>query len=150
MKLHDLMPNEGARKKGKRKGQGISAGQGKTGGRGTKGEGSRSGTGGAVYRQGGNLPFYRRLPFMRGEGFTPPFQVEYNEINLDQLERFAANTVVSPDVLAEAGMLHNKKNPVVLMGRGEVTVALTIQVQRVTKSARAKIEAAGGKIELIA
>ena len=150
MKLHDLMPNEGARKKGKRKGQGISAGQGKTGGRGTKGEGSRSGTGGAVYRQGGNLPFYRRLPFMRGEGFTPPFQVEYNEINLDQLERFAANTVVSPDVLAEAGMLHNKKNPVVLMGRGEITVALTIQVQRVTKSARAKIEAAGGKIELIA
>jgi large subunit ribosomal protein L15 len=149
MKLHDLMPNPGSRKSPKRKGQGPSAGQGKTAGRGTKGEGSRSGTGGHLYRQGGNLPFYRRLPFIRGEGFTPPNQVEYNEVNLEQLEKFSAGTEITPEMLAEANMLHNDRNPVVVLGRGEVTVPLTIKVQRITKSARAKIEAAGGKVELI-
>lgn len=149
MKLHDLIPNEGSRKAPKRKGQGPSAGQGKTAGRGTKGEGSRSGTGGNLYRQGGNLPFYRRLPFMRGEGFTPPHQVEYNEINLEQLEKFSAGTEITHELLAEENMLHKDKNPVVVLGRGEVTVALTIKVQRITKSARAKIEAAGGTVELI-
>jgi large subunit ribosomal protein L15 len=149
MKLHDLIPNEGSRKAPKRKGQGPSAGQGKTAGRGTKGEGSRSGTGGNLYRQGGNLPFYRRLPFMRGEGFTPPNRVEYNEVNLEQLEKFTAGTEITPELLAEANMLHNDRNPIVVLGRGDVTVALTIKVQRITKSARAKIEAAGGKVELI-
>lgn len=149
MKLHDLMPNEGAKKKPKRKGIGISAGQGKTAGRGTKGEGARSGTGGNLYRQGGNLPFYRRLPFMRGEGFTPPNRVEFNEVNLEQLERFPADTEVTPELLAQAGMLHKVKNPVVVLGRGDLKVALTVKVQRVSKSAKAKIEAAGGKVELI-
>jgi large subunit ribosomal protein L15 len=114
------------------------------------GEGSRSGTGGNLYRQGGNLPFYRRLPFIRGEGFTPPNQVEYNEINVDQLDKFQAGTEITPELLAEANMLHKNSNPVVVMGRGELSVALTIKVQRVTKSAQAKIEAAGGKVELIA
>jgi large subunit ribosomal protein L15 len=85
MKLHDLVPNPGSKKNKKRVGRGISAGQGKTAGRGTKGEGARSGQGGKAYRQGGNLPFYRRLPFMRGQGFTPRNQVTYNEVNLDQL-----------------------------------------------------------------
>lgn len=150
MKLNDLMPNEGAKKVGKRKGHGISAGQGKTAGRGTKGLGARAGSGGHLYRQGGNLPFFRRLPFIRGEGFTPPAQVEYNEINLDQLARFQAGSVVSPDVLNEAKLLHKPGNPVVVLGRGEISVALTVKAQRVSKSARAKIEAAGGKIELIA
>lgn len=150
MKLHDLMPNEGAKKVGKRKGHGISAGQGKTAGRGTKGLGARAGSGGHLYRQGGNLPFFRRLPFMRGEGFTPPSRVEFNIVNLDQLARFQAGSVISPVTLAEAKMLHKPGNPVAILGRGEVTVALTIQVQRVTDSARAKIESAGGKIELIA
>ena len=84
MKLHDLVPNVGSKKNRKRVGRGISAGQGKTAGRGTKGAGSRSGEGGHMYRQGGNLPFFRRLPFIRGEGFTPPNQVFYNEVNLDQ------------------------------------------------------------------
>jgi len=149
MKLHDLMPNEGAKKERKRKGQGISAGQGKTAGRGTKGEGARSGTGGNLYRQGGNLPFYRRLPFMRGEGFTPPHQVDYNEISLEQLERFPAGSEITPEVLAQANLLHKTSNPVVVLGNGEITVPLTLKVQRVTKGARAKIEAAGGKIELI-
>jgi len=150
MKLHDLMPNEGARKAPKRKGRGISAGQGKTAGRGTKGQGSRAGSGGNLYRQGGNLPFYRRLPFMRGEGFTPPNQVEYNEINLDQLDRFESGSVVTVEGLREANLLHKSGNPVALLGRGEVKVALTVQVQRVTKSAREKIEAAGGSVEIVA
>jgi large subunit ribosomal protein L15 len=150
MKLNDLMPNEGAKKVGKRKGHGNAAGQGKTAGRGTKGQGSRAGTGGNLYRQGGNLPFFRRLPFIRGEGFTPPMQVEYNEINLDQLGRFQAGSVVSQVTLTEARLLHQPKNPVAILGRGEVKVALTVQVARISKSAKAKIEAAGGKIELIA
>ncbi len=150
MKLHDLVPNPGARKAHKRKGQGQAAGQGKTAGRGTKGEGARRGQGGHLYRQGGALPFYRRLPFIRGEGFTPPNQVEYNEINLEQLARFPAGTEVTPDVLAEHKMLHKAKNPVVILGRGEIDVALTLRVQRVTKSAREKIEAAGGSVEIIA
>jgi len=150
MKLHDLMPNEGAKKEPKRKGHGISAGQGKTSGRGTKGLGARAGSGGHLYRQGGNLPFFRRLPFMRGEGFTPPAQIEYNEVNIDQLARFEKGSVVTPAVLAEAKLLHKPGNPVAVLGRGELAVGLTVQVQRVTKSARAKIEKAGGKIELIA
>jgi large subunit ribosomal protein L15 len=150
MKLHDLRPNEGARKAPKRKGHGIAAGQGKTAGRGTKGQGSRAGSGGNLYRQGGNLPFYRRLPFMRGEGFTPPNQVEFNEINIDQLDRFEAGSVISRETLRDAKLLHKNGNPVALLGRGEVKVALTVQVQRVTKSAREKIEAAGGTVEIVA
>src|SRR3990172_8140876 len=117
MKLNDLVPNVGAKKERKRVGRGISAGQGKTSGKGTKGQGSRSGEGGHLYRQGGNLPFYRRLPFMRGEGFTPPNQVEYNEVNLSQLAaKFEAKSVVTPEALAEANMLHKPDNPVVILG----------------------------------
>lgn len=149
MKLNDLMPNEGAKKERKRKGHGISAGQGKTAGRGTKGQGSRSGEGGNLYRQGGNLPFYRRLPFMRGEGFTPPNQVTYTEINLERLAAFSAGSEITPETLVEADLLRNPENPVVILGRGEVSVPLTVRVQRVTKSAKAKIEAAGGRVELI-
>lgn len=151
MKLNDLVPNEGAKKDRKRVGRGISAGKGKTSGKGTKGQSSRSGEGGNIYRQGGNLPFYRRLPFMRGEGFTPPNQVEYNEVNLSQLAaKFEADSLVTPEVLAELNMLHKPANPVVILGRGDIEYALTVRVQRVSKGARAKIEAAGGKVEIIA
>lgn len=151
MKLNDLVPNEGAKKDRKRVGRGISAGQGKTSGRGTKGQSSRSGSGGNIYRQGGNLPFYRRLPFMRGEGFTPPNQVEYNEVNLSQLAaKFEADSLVTPEILAELNMLHKPANPVVILGRGDIEYALTVRVQRVSKGARTKIEAAGGKVEIIA
>ena len=149
MKLNDLMPNEGARKERKRKGQGISAGQGKTAGRGTKGQASRTGEGGHLYRQGGNLPFYRRLPFMRGEGFTPPNRVEYNEVNLEMLERLDDSQEITPEVLAEANLLSKKNNPIVILGRGEVEKAYKLKVHRITKGAREKIEAAGGSIELI-
>lgn len=150
MKLHDLMPNAGSKKDRKRKGQGQAAGQGKTAGRGTKGEGARRGQGGALYRQGGALPFYRRLPFIRGEGFTPPNQVQYNEINIEQLAELPANTEVTPQFLAEKKLLHQPKNPVVVLGRGEISVPLTVRVQRITKGAREKIEAAGGSVEIIA
>ncbi|MBN2116781.1 MAG: 50S ribosomal protein L15 [Anaerolineales bacterium] len=150
MKLHDLVPNPGSKKNRKRVGRGISAGQGKTAGRGTKGEGARSGQGGNMYRQGGNLPFYRRLPFMRGQGFTPRNQVEYNEVNLDQLtESFEANAEVNPDSLKEARLLRDPRNPVVILGRGEMKVALKVRAHRVSAGARAKIEAAGGSVELI-
>jgi large subunit ribosomal protein L15 len=131
-------------------GRGISAGQGKTAGRGTKGQGSRSGSGGNLYRQGGNLPFYRRLPFMRGQGFTPLNRVEYNEINLDQLATsFKAEAEVSPETLSTAHLLRDKRNPVVILGRGDVEIALKVRAHRVTEGARAKIEKAGGSVEII-
>ena len=149
MKLHELKPNEGAKKGRKRLGLGISAGGGKTAGRGTKGEGARAGQGGHLYRQGGNLPFYRRLPFIRGEGFTPPARVRYNEVNLDQLTRFAAGSEVNPEVLAQSGMVSASSARVKILGRGEISVALKVRVHRVSKSAREKIEAAGGSVEII-
>ncbi len=150
MKLHDLVPNPGSKKNRKRVGRGISAGQGKTAGRGTKGQGSRSGEGGNLYRQGGNLPFYRRLPFMRGQGFTPRNQVDYNEVNLDQLtESFQADSDVTPETLQSAHLLRDPRNPVVILGRGEVKVALKVRAHRVSAGAKAKIEQAGGSVELI-
>ena len=150
MKLHDLVPNPGSKKNRKRVGRGISAGQGKTAGRGTKGQGSRSGEGGKMYRQGGNLPFYRRLPFMRGQGFTPRDQVIYNEVNLDQLsESFKANEEVTPETMEKARLLRDPRNPVVILGRGEMKAALKVRVHRVSASAKSKIEEAGGSVELI-
>lgn len=150
MKLHELVPNPGSKKKRKRVGRGISAGQGKTAGRGTKGQGARSGEGGRIYRQGGNLPFYRRLPFMRGEGFTPPNRVVFNEVNLDQLAgAFKAAADVTPETLAEAHLLRAVANPVKVLGRGEVKVALKVRVHRISETAKAKIEAAGGSVETI-
>lgn len=150
MKLHDLIPNPGSKKERKRVGRGISAGQGKTAGRGTKGQGSRSGEGGHLYRQGGNLPFYRRLPFIRGEGFTPPHQVEFNEVNLDQIAAFfKANSEISPEALAGVNLLRDVRNPVAILGRGDLSVALKVRAHRVTAGARSKIEAAGGSVEII-
>jgi large subunit ribosomal protein L15 len=151
MKLHELVPNAGSKKNRKRVGRGISAGQGKTAGRGTKGAGARSGEGGHAYRQGGNLPFFRRLPFMRGEGFTPPNQVTFNEVNLDQLSlAFKADAEVNPESLEQAHLLRDSRNPVVVLGRGEMTVALKVRAHRVSAGAKAKIEKAGGSVELIA
>jgi len=150
MKLHDLVPNQGAKKNRKRVGRGISAGQGKTAGRGTKGQKSRTGSGGKLYRQGGNLPFFRRLPFMRGKGFTPINRVEYNEVNLDQLNAaFKADAEVTPEALEAARLLRDFRNPVVILGRGDLDVALKIRVHRVSAGAKAKIEKAGGSVETI-
>lgn len=150
MKLHDLIPNSGSKKDRKRVGRGISSGQGKTAGRGTKGAGARSGEGGHLYRQGGNLPFYRRLPFIRGEGFTPPNQVEFNEVNLDQLAAiFTSATEITPEVLAGVGLLRDSRNPVVILGRGDITISLKVRAHRISAGAKTKIEAAGGTIETI-
>lgn len=147
MKLHELQPRSGASRKRKRVGRGISAGQGKTAGRGTKGQKARAGWGGKLYRQGGNLPFYRRLPFKRG--FTNINRVSWYEVNIERLERFKAEADVSPETLVEKGILRDLKQPVVILGRGEVKVPLKVKAHRVTRGAREKIEAAGGSIELI-
>ncbi len=149
MKLHDLKPQEGSKKERKRVGRGIAAGQGKTAGRGTKGQGARSGGGTRLYHQGGNLPFFRRLPFIRGKGFTPINRVEYNEVNLYQLTQFPAGSEVTPETLAQARLLRNERNPVVILGDGEINTALAVDVHRVSRGARAKIEAAGGSVELL-
>lgn len=148
MKLHDLKPRKGSRRPRKRVGQGIAAGQGKTAGRGTKGEGARAGTGGKLFRQGGNQPFFRRLPFKRG--FTNIRRQEWNEVNLARLDGFAAGSEVTPETLGAAGLLRDAALPVVLLGYGDLGVALKVKVHRVSRSARAKVEAAGGSIEVLA
>jgi large subunit ribosomal protein L15 len=147
MKLHDLKPSAGSTRRRKRVGRGISAGQGKTAGRGTKGQHARSGSGGKLYHQGGNLPFYRRLPFKRG--FTNINRQAWAEVNLERLEDFKAEAEVTPESLVEAGILPNLRYPVVLLGRGEVKKALKVRVHRISRGAREKIEAAGGSVELI-
>lgn len=147
MKLHDLKPNEGSKKNRKRVGRGISAGQGKTAGRGMKGQNSRAGGGTSLWHQGGNLPFFRRLPFKRG--FTNIRRVEYNEVNLDQLEGFGPQSEVNPETMAEARLLKDVRKPIVILGRGEIKSALTVKAHRVSNGARSKIEAAGGSVEII-
>lgn len=149
MNLHDLKPSKGAKKHRTRVGRGISAGKGKTAGRGTKGQGARAGGGTRLYHQGGNLPFFRRLPFVRGKGFTPINRVKYNEVNLDQLSRFKKGSQVNPETLLEARLVNDPHNPIVLLGRGDIDVALDVSVHRISKSAQQKIEAAGGKVEII-
>jgi large subunit ribosomal protein L15 len=148
MKLHDLKPRTGAHRKRKRVGHGISAGQGKTAGRGTKGEGARAGSGGKIYRQGGNLPFFRRLPFKRG--FNNISRITWNEVNLARLASFPAQSEITPETLGEAGLLRDPGDPVVVLGLGDVTVPLKVKVHRISRTARAKIEAAGGAVELLA
>ncbi len=148
MKLHDLRPNPGARHRKKRVGRGIAAGQGKTAGRGTKGQNARSGGGVRPYHEGGNLPLVRRLPTKRG--FNPPRRTVYHEINLDQVaQRFAAGEEVTPETLVAKGLLRKVQYPIVLLGRGDIDFALTVRVHRVSRGARAKIEAAGGQVELL-
>jgi len=148
MKLHELKPRANSTSRRKRVGRGTAAGQGKTAGRGTKGQKARSGSGGKLYRQGGNLPFFRRLPFKRG--FTNINRVHYLEVNVDTLsENFRKNSVVTPDRLAQAGIIRDAESPVVVLGRGEIEKPLKLQVHRITRGAREKVEAAGGTVELI-
>ena len=148
MKVHDLKPRPGAHRRRKRVGTGIAAGQGKTAGRGTKGEGARAGTGGKLFRQGGNVPFFRRLPFKRG--FTNIRRVDWNEVNLARLDGFAADSEVTPESLGKAGLLRQPELPVVVLGHGDVSVPLRVKVHRVSKAAQSKIEAAGGSVEVLA
>jgi large subunit ribosomal protein L15 len=149
MKLHDLQPNPGAKHRKKRVGRGISAGQGKTAGRGTKGQGARQGGGPSHYFEGGNLPMVRKLPFKRG--FTNLRKIHYVEVNLSRLENlFEKNAEVTPESLAMAGVMKDSVSaPVVVLGQGTLTKPLTVKVHRVSETAKAAIEKAGGKVELL-
>jgi large subunit ribosomal protein L15 len=147
MKLHDLTPKKGSKKSRKRVGRGISAGQGKTAGRGMKGQKARAGYSGGLYRQGGNLPLYRKLPFKRG--FTNFRRVEWNELNLDSLSAFDGGAEITPQVLMEAGIIKDTHKPIVLLGVGQVKEPLNVRLHRVTRGARSAIEAAGGSVELL-
>jgi large subunit ribosomal protein L15 len=148
MKAHELRPRRGARHKGRRVGRGIAAGQGKSAGRGTKGQGARTGEGGHLYRQGGNLPYFRTLPFKRG--FTNIRRADWQEVNLDRLGGFRAGAEITPQSLSAAGLIGDPGSPVAILGRGKLGVALTVRAHRVTAGARAKIEAVGGSVELLA
>ncbi len=147
MKLHELCPAENAKKRRKRVGRGIAAGQGKTAGRGTKGQRSRSGGSLPPYFEGGQLPLVRRLPFARGVGFRDPWRVSFTPVNVDRLANFPAHTVITPEQMADAGIIKRADELVVILGRGELEQPLTIKAHRFSDSARAKIEAAGGTTE---
>src|SRR5215207_4781782 len=147
MKLHDLKPAPGSRRKKTRVGRGISAGQGKTAGRGTKGAGARgSSARKPAYFEGGQLPLVRRLPFKRG--FNNIFRTRYQEVNISALEdRFNADAVVTPEAMKVAGLIRNADRPVVILGDGTLSKKLTVSAHRFTKSAVEKIEKAGGTTE---
>jgi len=147
MKLHELRPAKGANKRRKRVGRGIAAGQGKTAGRGTKGQNARSGGGVRPYFEGGQLPLVRRLPHKRG--FTNIFKVHYTPVNLDRLDDFSAGDEVSPATLAEAGIIKSSQEPVVILGHGELDRPLMVKAPSFSKSAREKILAAGGTVEVL-
>lgn len=146
MKLHELKPAEGSRRPRRRVGRGIGSGMGKTSTRGTKGQFSRTGGGTRPGFEGGQMPLYRRLP---KRGFKNTFAKKYAEVNVEQLNCFDNGAVVDPAALIEAGVLKNVLDGVRVLGNGELTKSLTVQAQGFTKSAQQKIEAAGGKAEVI-
>ncbi len=145
MKLHELRPAKGAKKSRKRVGRGIAAGQGKTAGRGTKGQNARSGGGVRPYFEGGQLPIVRRLPHKRG--FKNRFKVHYAPVNVGRLLSFEENIVITPDVLAEAGIIRSPKEPVVILGNGDLDKPLVVKAHRFSAAAREKITKAGGSVE---
>ena len=149
MKLHELKPSPGSRKSRKRVGRGTGSGMGKTSGRGMKGQGARSGGGKGPYFEGGQLPLVRRLPFRRG--FTNIWRVEYTPINVGRLqEKFGdGGQEVTPETLVEAGIISHSDKAVAILGDGKLTSALTVRAHRFSKSAREKIEAAGGTVEVL-
>lgn len=146
MKLHELKPNPGTTKNRKRLGRGTATGQGKTAGRGQDGQNSRSGGGTRPGFEGGQMPLYRRVP---KRGFTNIFATRYSEINIDTLNRFEEGTEVSPEMLKELGIVKKQYDGVKVLGRGELEKKLTVKAHKFSKSAIEKIEAAGGKVEVI-
>jgi large subunit ribosomal protein L15 len=144
MRLYELRPPPGARRKRRRVGRGLGSGRGTTAGRGTKGQKARSGGGVPPYFEGGQLPLVRRLPHRRG--FRNPFRVEYAVVNVHQLAVFPPGSTVTPETLVAAGLLHPGERPVKILGDGDLTVPLHVQADRVSQQARAKIEAAGGSV----
>ena len=146
MKLHELSPAPGSKKAAVRVGRGLGSGLGKTSGRGQKGQNSRSGGGTRPGFEGGQKPLYLRLP---KRGFTNIFRKEYVEINVGTLERFEAGTVVDAVLLVECGLIKNLRDGIRVLGNGELTKALTVQAAGFSASAAEKIQAAGGKAEVI-
>lgn len=148
MRLHDLRPVEGSTQKRKRVGRGTGSGKGKTSGRGQKGQNARTGGGVRPNFEGGQLPLTKRMPKLRG--FNNRFKVIYVPVNLDQLDRlYGEQNEVTPETLASVGLLGNASDPVVVLARGEVTKPLAVKVQRISATAKQKIEAAGGSVEIL-
>lgn len=147
MKLNDLRPDPGSKKKRKRVGRGTGSGYGKTAGRGTKGQNARSGGGVPPYFEGGQLPLVRRLPVKRG--FNNPNKITYQPVNVRDLDAFEEGTEVNPVALAIVGLLKKPDTPVVILGDGDLDVALTVKAHRFSNSAREKIERAGGTVEVL-
>jgi len=146
MKLHDLKPAVGATTAPKRLGRGTGSGLGKTSGKGHKGAKARSGGGKRPGFEGGQMPLTMRLP---KRGFTNNFRTEYVAINVDRLEIFEDGMVVTPVELIQYGIIKNVQDGVKILGNGEITKKLTVQANKFSASAKEKIEAAGGKAEVI-
>jgi large subunit ribosomal protein L15 len=145
--LNNLRPSEGSTHKKKRVGRGPGSGLGKTAGRGNKGQKSRSGYSAKIGFEGGQMPLHRRLP---KRGFTNIFKKEWIEVSLAALDQhFNAGDEVTPELLHERGIIKKAKRDVVVLGTGEITKALKVAAHRFTKSAREKIEKAGGSITII-
>ena len=145
MRIHELRAVEGATKAPKRKGRGTGSGNGTTAGRGMNGQNSRSGGGVRLGFEGGQMPLYRRLP---KRGFNNKWATVYTTINVEDLNRFEAGTVVTQEVLEAAGIVKQVKDGIKVLGNGELKVALTVVADKFSGSAVAKIEAAGGKAEV--
>lgn len=148
MKLHEIKPAEGAVSDRKRLGRGTATGQGKTSGKGQKGQNSRSGGGVRLGFEGGQMPLFRRLP---KRGFSNSrYEKVFTEISLDVLNRFEEGTEVTAELLKETGAIAKiEKDGVKVLGNGSLEKKLTVKVSKLTKSAAEKIEAAGGKVEVI-
>lgn len=146
MKLTDLRPAPGATRPNKRRGRGQGSGNGGTAGRGHKGHRARSGNPEAIWFEGGQMPLQRRLPKF---GFHNHGRVEYQPVNVGELARFDAGTQVDPDLLRETRIARKKTMKVKLLGHGEIDRALTVKVHAASESARKKIEAAGGTVEIV-
>ena len=146
MKLHELAPAEGSVKEVYRKGRGAGSGNGKTAGKGHKGQNARSGGGVRIGFEGGQLPLYRKLP---KRGFKNRFAVNYAIINVEDLNAFDDGAVITLDTLVETGLVAKALDGLKVLGDGELTKKLTVQASKFSASAKEKIEAAGGKIEVI-
>jgi len=146
MKLNELSPPQGSRRNPRRLGRGVGSGRGKTAGRGTKGYNSRSGGGVRPGYEGGQMPLHRRLP---KRGFANIFRKKIAVINVRDLNKFDKGSVVDEAVLIAAGLVKGKKDGIKLLGHGEIKHSLEVKVNQVSKSAREKIEAAGGKVEVV-
>jgi large subunit ribosomal protein L15 len=146
MRLNDLAPEKGQRKARKRVGRGVASGSGKTAGRGNKGQNARSGGGVRPGYEGGQMPIHRRLP---KRGFKNHFKKIYAIINVQDLNRFEAQSVVDEVALIKGGLVKGDRDGIKVLGKGDIAVPVTVRTNKISESARQKIEAAGGKIEVI-